>query len=418
MRGLGRCSLVALLPFQFGFALLKGDEKVDSIAVDGADGGTLAPVLGDQTTASPAAEIPTLAPETASPAQPVPEPSGAVPTVGPASASPAGQVPTITPALEAPAGAVPTVGPASASPAGPVPNVTPALAAPAGSVSKKGFQSKTRAMRRLTNAPAVSDAVKAQRLAEIGTDCCVGTTILTGTSDVELVVAVTPGSDVSWLAEVPYKAYLVSNVDASGYQRLANPEHATAGSYIAWIIQYYDSLPTRMAFINSRRSWPFAFRERIDDVITNMTITATDFKYQPLSSRWYAVHYDPSSIRDISTFLNEPNLPIAGVPVDGADYSYGCCNTFAAASSAVQHLTKDAWMKLYWWLESHPRTERKRFTLEFSWHVLFGELPAMTPPDPRTLCPTNPALCQTFLDVGSKDTPSELAFHTLTATQR
>jgi hypothetical protein len=304
---------------------------------------------------------------------------------------------------------VPTVGPASASPAGQVPTVTPALAAQAVAVSKAG-KAVTK------QAPATSQAFRDARLIEIGTNCCVGTTVLNGSTDtVVLVVAVTQDTDVTWLLDVPYKAYLVSNVDANGFQRLQNPEHATAGSYISWLIQNYAALPQNIAFINSRRVWPFAWRERIDDVISNLSLPSLTF--HPLASRWYATHYDTQSIRDISTFLSpvEPNLPISSVPENGANYAYGCCNTFAVSNTTAQHLSLDSWMKLYWWLESHPRTQRKRFTLEFSWHVLFGMPAEMTAPDPRTFCPTNPALCQTFLDVGSKGTSSELAFHSTVA---
>jgi hypothetical protein len=234
-----------------------------------------------------------------------------------------------------------------------------------------------------------------------------GTVILPGTEDeVVLVVAVNTGSDIQWLLDVPYKTYLVSNTDEFGATRIANEQAGTAGSYIRFIIDNYASLPVRTAFINSRREWDFAFRGNIDTIISTMDVNAVT-SYMPLSSRWYMAHFDPNSLVDMNTFLGDANMIL---PANATEYAYGCCNTFIARDASVQHLSQREWRSLYYWLESHPRTDRKFFALEFSWHVLFGESPRMTAPVATTLCPSNPGLCQPFVDTGSKGAPNFNAF--------
>lgn len=227
---------------------------------------------------------------------------------------------------------------------------------------------------------------------QLAGDCCYGDTVIPGNNDMVVVVASTPGSNPGYLADQPYEVHLSS--DAISKDDHSKRYHGyEAGAYIHYILDHYDSLPPKMAFLHChRKAWEMNDESKI---LSNIDKNA--YEFMGLSNHW-AVDLREPDIQDTRNFLMQ-TLPVGSPaivnfpPNSGRfNFSFASGGAFLVSADRVRKQDKATWKRISEWLEKNPDKQSAR-SLEFTWHMLLGEDASMSPPDPAKLCPSNPAAC-------------------------
>eukprot|EP00929_Paragymnodinium_shiwhaense_P030917 TRINITY_DN17426_c0_g1_i2.p1 TRINITY_DN17426_c0_g1~~TRINITY_DN17426_c0_g1_i2.p1 ORF type:complete len:290 (+),score=68.24 TRINITY_DN17426_c0_g1_i2:95-871(+) len=124
---------------------------------------------------------------------------------------------------------------------------------------------------------------------------CKGNFEKPGDSDIVVVVAGHPECDVTFLADQPHKAYIFSDVDKDMHKHYSGYE---AGAYLNFILQNYENLPEKMAFVHGhRKAWEIG-----DEAKILMNLDKNSYPYAGLSKKW-AVDLRRPDIRDTKEFL-------------------------------------------------------------------------------------------------------------------
>lgn len=218
--------------------------------------------------------------------------------------------------------------------------------------------------------------------------CCFGDIVIPGTSDLIVIISATMGDDPSWLLDQPHEAHIVSDFESEHVRRHQGYE---AGNYLRYIIDNYDRLPKRMAFLHSHRTaW-----EMDDEAGTLRYLDGKSFDFMGLSKMW-ALDLRPYHIEMTRDFLRDvvrDEQLVAQLPAERFNFSFASGGSFLVSAERVRLHSKSTWESIFKWLQGLQEVKSQSMVLEFSWHMLFGEHAQMKPPRASRLCPEHPQSC-------------------------
>lgn len=228
-------------------------------------------------------------------------------------------------------------------------------------------------------------ALLSRNQTEIQKRCCYGELVVPGTDDgLTVIISATEHDNPSWLVDQPYKAYIVSDFSAPSKRRHWGYE---GGNYVRFILDHYEELPERMAFLHSHRSaW-----EVDDEAQILSSLDPESYGYMGLSNKW-ALDLREQHVAMVRIFFRDVVQDKELPPEGRFDYSFPSCGAFLVSADRVRRRSKEMWQRMFQWLQDNKSKESARIA-EFSWHMLLGEPAEMKPASARKLCPTNPEAC-------------------------
>ncbi|CAF1031709.1 unnamed protein product [Didymodactylos carnosus] len=146
--------------------------------------------------------------------------------------------------------------------------------------------------------------------------------------------------------------------------------------YLKYIIDYYDRLPGVVAFIHGHR---FAWHlKEPDDIVKSLrALKWGRFDYMPLQAFYVT---NTQIIRDSPNpqyafnwkFWNDTLRDIVWPPADYIECP--CCATIAVKKHLILARTKQFYLRLYNYISnSTESSDRLALTLEYVWHIIFGQ---------------------------------------------
>lgn len=236
---------------------------------------------------------------------------------------------------------------------------------------------------------------------------CVKTSSFTEKSwnaDTDIVVVTAHyKEDLNWLRSSKYPVVVCDKegADHSPFPpdakcSLAFNKGREAGSFLKFIIEYYDELPKHVAFIHGHEETyhqrlPFGILEAIEKAkkttygyislnnllqVTGDDRTKIDFKI-PVSDDTWVSEYGDWVHPLIKGAWDEYFRPMLGYDCP-KNLRYQCCAQFIVSRAAILRNSKESYEKLFKFVTDPDQDDYKNgFVLEFTWHMIFGEPPDM-----------------------------------------
>lgn len=226
----------------------------------------------------------------------------------------------------------------------------------------------------------------------------------TWNSDTDVVIVTAHyKEDLNWLLNSKHPIVMCDKVGADPSPFSPDPKCSLsfnkgreAGSFLKFIIEYYDALPKHVAFIHGHEETyhqrlPFGILEAIDRAkkdkygyislnnllqVTGEDFENTQFSIPVAKDTWvseYGVWVHPL----IKSAWDEYFKPMLGYECP-KNMRYECCAQFIVSRDAILRHPKSAYEKLFKFVTDPDKDDYKNgFVLEFTWHMIFGEPPDM-----------------------------------------
>jgi prolyl 4-hydroxylase len=207
--------------------------------------------------------------------------------------------------------------------------------------------------------------------------------------------------NVAWVKQLVaggngYGLFLSSNKAENGDLRF---EGSVAAIYVNWILDHYDTLPERTAFMHTYGgAYPGIDEDYIGqkrnfgpDILGFLDVNA--YSYSGLTDTWTVYTSTEGHVTGSHDFFEtvvQDTTLLADYPRDPWGFYYPCCSSFLVSKERIMRYDKPTWQRILDWIFLNPYQD----VLERSWHILFGEHPHMELQNTSLLCPLNPNFCR------------------------
>ena len=153
-----------------------------------------------------------------------------------------------------------------------------------------------------------------------------------------------------------------------------------AVAYLRYIVDYYENLPSLIAFVHGHRKSGHQ-TDPSDIVVALRAVRWNKYAYMPLtSSRTVSFFRQNDSNGVIATnfelWRDVLQEELGPSPPNGIDTH--CCATFIVRREAILAHSRTFYSRILEYMLASPRSDLATGqTLEFTWHIIFGEKPAL-----------------------------------------
>lgn len=185
--------------------------------------------------------------------------------------------------------------------------------------------------------------------------------------------------NVSWI----YKLAFICDVNILIYDK-ENPDNIfnipvnkghEASTYLRYIIDYYDTLSTYTFFVqDDEYAWHHS--GTIEEQFCNALNSGQEY-YNindkcPLDD-FHRSAYKPAYLKWYNEYI-EPHVPLSSLPADWMTGQRGCAQ-FLVHKNRIRRFPKEFYQTLYdWLLQTDIQGNIPAVFLEWTWHVLWGDL--------------------------------------------